>query len=261
MNPFFFGTADEQLFGVYYPPTGPEERSIGVVLCPPFGQEYMRSHRAFRQLGFLLSKTGSHVLRFDYRGSGDSSGDGESVTLESGVADIRTAVDELLASTDLDRIALVGLRLGAAQAVLAAEDCDAVKDLVLWDPVINGERYVDEMLNLAPRISTQNGDLGNLRDLDVVGVNGFPLTHLAMDQLSSLDLMQVEYRNFDSVSVVCSHEREEFQNLRARLAQQGHEAFELIPSNGDWNQVKTFGGVLLHTSIVQQIVTWIEGVQ
>ena len=46
-----------------------------MVLCYPGGQEYIRSRRAFRQLAIRLSSAGFPVLRFDYHGCGDSSGD------------------------------------------------------------------------------------------------------------------------------------------------------------------------------------------
>ena len=71
MRPFYFGDSEEALYGVYHSPQG-EHRDEGVVLCAPFGQEAMRTHRALRQLATLLTKRGYHVLRFDYRGTGDS---------------------------------------------------------------------------------------------------------------------------------------------------------------------------------------------
>ena len=75
MNPFYFGDSSRRLFGIYHPPKGQSPRSHGIVLCCPFGQEYMRSHRAFRQLANLLSRRGFHVFRFDYHGTGDSDGE------------------------------------------------------------------------------------------------------------------------------------------------------------------------------------------
>ena len=44
--------------------------------------EYMRTHKAVRQLTMMLAKAGYHLLRFDYFGTGDSAGDGEDVTVE-----------------------------------------------------------------------------------------------------------------------------------------------------------------------------------
>src|SRR5215217_413896 len=80
MNPLYFGSSQKPLYGVYHPPKsqpGRPVRTTGVVLCYPLGQEYMRAHRAFRQLATLLTKSGFPVLRFDYYGTGDSGGDGD----------------------------------------------------------------------------------------------------------------------------------------------------------------------------------------
>ena len=41
---------------------------------------------------------------------------------------------------------LMGLRLGATLALATQADLPVVKGLVLWEPVINGRKYVDEIL-------------------------------------------------------------------------------------------------------------------
>ena len=112
MNPFFFGDSDAPLYGVYHPPTG-SPRNEGVVLCASFGQEAMRSHRALRQLGLLLAKKGYHVLRFDYRGAGDSGLDMWDVDAQMWQQDVDTAIVELREMSGVDKISVVGLRVGA----------------------------------------------------------------------------------------------------------------------------------------------------
>src|SRR5262245_3688452 len=95
MKPFFFGSSAQPLFGVYHPPAGSAPTREGVVLCGPFGREYLRAHRALRELAHRLAASGFHVLRFDYSGSGDSSGDGEDADAARWVSDIGAAVDEV----------------------------------------------------------------------------------------------------------------------------------------------------------------------
>ena len=91
MNPFFFGSSEERLLGVHHPPRGRAPRERGILLCYPLGQEYMRAHRAFRQLGMLMARRGFHVLRFDWFGTGDSAGRVEDAKIERWVADARSA--------------------------------------------------------------------------------------------------------------------------------------------------------------------------
>src|SRR5918992_3821916 len=114
MNPFFFGSSQQPLYGVYHPPKARVPRRIGVVLCYPLWQEYMRAHRAFRQLAILLAKAGFPVLRFDYFGTGDSGGDSESGDVAQWTADVCTAIDELKDTAGVRSVSLVGLRVGAA---------------------------------------------------------------------------------------------------------------------------------------------------
>ncbi|MEO7331245.1 MAG: alpha/beta hydrolase, partial [Minicystis sp.] len=73
-TPVVFGPAAGQLFGLYHAPDAASARATGVVLCNPLGYEAMCVHRMYRQLAEKLAAAGIHALRFDYHGTGDSSG-------------------------------------------------------------------------------------------------------------------------------------------------------------------------------------------
>ena len=62
MNPFFFGTSEKQLFGVYHPPELREVSNAAVVLCPAFGHEYIAAHNSIHSLAAQLSRAGFHTL-------------------------------------------------------------------------------------------------------------------------------------------------------------------------------------------------------
>jgi pimeloyl-ACP methyl ester carboxylesterase len=86
------------------------------------------------------------AFRFDYYGTGDSEGD----TTESGLTgwerDIETAVDELRALANARSVALFGLRLGANLAAqVAMRAPDLVSRLAIWDPIVNGEAYLEQL--------------------------------------------------------------------------------------------------------------------
>lgn len=161
MNPFFFGTRQRRLFGVYSPARASASGSgtRAVVLCAPWGQEYLRAHRAIKQLATLLNQAGVHVLRFDWFGTGDSAGEMLDASLAGWQADLETAIDELKDTTDAARVGLVGLRLGGAlAAAVAARRRKDVDSLVLWDPVVSGEGYLKELLAEArPRAVERGG--------------------------------------------------------------------------------------------------------
>ena len=95
MKPVYFGKTGKQLFGVYHEPQARRAVDAAVLLCYPLVQEYMRTHWALRKLAGLLAREGHHVLRFDYTGTGDSTGDVETGSVTQWCADIRLAAAEL----------------------------------------------------------------------------------------------------------------------------------------------------------------------
>jgi pimeloyl-ACP methyl ester carboxylesterase/acyl carrier protein len=148
--PLFFPQMSESLFGVYHPPAG-REREEGIVLCPPVGHEYMRTHWCLRLLAGELSRLGYHVFRFDYSGTGDSQGAFETARVDEWVRDIGKAIQELKTRSGIETISLVGLRLGAAFAALAANE-HATNRLILWDPVTDGKVYLNGLRDMQRQV-------------------------------------------------------------------------------------------------------------
>ncbi len=148
MQTFYFGDTDKPLLGVYHPPAAAEDRRAAVLLCYPLGHEYVRCHRTFRRFADTLARAGYHVLRFDYRGTGDSGGAFADSDAGQWQEDIHTAADELLAMSAATEINLVGLRLGASLAAHAVADGLDVAHLVLWDPVLSGADFLEGLADM-----------------------------------------------------------------------------------------------------------------
>jgi alpha/beta superfamily hydrolase len=144
MNPFFFGRSARQLFGAYDPAES-QNRDQAIVLCPALGDDYLFAHPSYRLLARQLAGAGFDVLRFDYLGTGDSAGDFEDASQEQWLEDIQSAITEARDLSQASRVGLVGLRYGASLAATVARDNPDVEHLVLWDPIISGERYLDEI--------------------------------------------------------------------------------------------------------------------
>lgn len=141
--PHHFGT-DRELFGVYHAPAATRPGAGAVLLCPPFGQEYIRTHRLYRQLATQLAQRGHPCLRFDYYGSGDSAGDGTDVELDRCGRDLEAAAAHLRELGDRPRLYGFGARLGASLLMRQAGDL-RLERLVLWDPVLDGATLVARM--------------------------------------------------------------------------------------------------------------------
>jgi len=261
MNTFYFGTSEKALYGVYHPPRG-EPRDEGVVLCAPMGQEYIRAHRAFRGLAALLAKKRFHVLRFDYYGTGDSAGDCSAGTFDQWVEDIGTAVEELRDTSGAGRISLVGLRMGATLAARACERRDDVDAIVLWDPIVEGPRYILELLESNRRQPGFDPEAARrlLDGPEPIGILGFPLTAAMRRDLRAVDLGAVPPLLVRRAYIVGSSDRPEYAAIGERLRGHGVQAeYRCIPGPGNWGFVDNNGSALLPQAIIQGIAETLGG--
>lgn len=119
------------LTGVLHSPAAPGSLGVLVVVGGP--QTRVGSHRQFVLLARSLADQGWPVLRFDYRGMGDSTG--SNVDFEHSGSDIRAAIDGFMAaSPGLERIVIWGLCDAASAACLYAPSDDRVAGLVMLNP-------------------------------------------------------------------------------------------------------------------------------
>lgn len=154
MNPRYFGCPDRQLFGIHHPPRGRASHPVrAVVICPPIGQEYIRTHWCLRLLAGQLARKGMHVFRFDYFGIGDSLGNADqNQSLGQWQRDVGTATHELQSIAGCDSVMLVGLRTGAMFAANYAMQSPNVHSLVLWEPVSSAGRFVASLRSMHKRM-------------------------------------------------------------------------------------------------------------
>jgi len=146
-EPISLGDPRRPLFGWYHTPLAPSGRAV--VLCNPLGLEGTRAHWSYRHLAERLAGAGFDVLRFDWSGTGDSSGDGsEPEQAASWLADLGEAIDELKRRAGVSRVHLVGLRVGATLAAHVAAARDDIETTVLWMPALTGSTWVGEMSKL-----------------------------------------------------------------------------------------------------------------
>lgn len=134
-RPLLFEVGGETLVGVLSVPVAAPAQGVVIVVGGP--QYRVGSHRQFVSLAWALAEAGIAVLRFDYRGMGDSGGALRS--FEQVDEDIAAAVDALAAAQPgLQRIALWGLCDGASAALMAAPRLPRVGALVLVNPWARG---------------------------------------------------------------------------------------------------------------------------
>jgi alpha-beta hydrolase superfamily lysophospholipase len=145
-HPLYFPQEDPKLFAWLHEPATAGTAEVGLVICKPFGYEAICAHRSLRAFAEMAAAAGVPALRFDYSGTGDSNdADEQADQVDQWCNDIITAVGELRRRTGVRRVCLLGFRLGAMLATLAAQRCDGVDFLILVAPIISGRRYVGEM--------------------------------------------------------------------------------------------------------------------
>jgi uncharacterized protein len=247
VNPFFFGRSQQPLFGIYHPAKG-DLRGHGVVLCPPIGQEYMRTHRALRQLALQLNKAGFDTLRFDFSGIGDSAGDNTVASLEGWMADLALAIDELKDTANVKTVSVVGIRIGASVGYLGTRQRKDIDSVVMWDPVVRGADYVAELVALADQP-------GHEPEGETIGVTGFALTPAFRQELRSLVLDEAVPHAARRLFVLGSELRPAYERLHEVLAAAGLQAQHAhIPSGANWDDAEQMGAVILPQAIIQAIV-------
>jgi pimeloyl-ACP methyl ester carboxylesterase len=196
MNPVVFDGA----FGWLHPAAG----SMGVVLCNPFGYDALCTHDGWRKLAERLAASGLPTLRFDYPGTGDAAGTEEDPgRVEAWLASVESAVQHLRAWTGVTRVALVGLRLGATIAALAAQrlgdaNLPGVDALVLLAPTVTGRRHIRELRARRQTWVSTSAEVGAASSADPadpmgltdhVEAFGFGLHGEDIAALSAIDLM------------------------------------------------------------------------
>jgi exosortase A-associated hydrolase 2 len=154
--PLFFPSGDRALFGVLHrPPAGAGARPA-FVFCHPLAEEKLWTHRVFVSYARQLAAAGYPVLRFDATGNGDSEGNFSDLSMTILCDDVRAAIAEVRRQTGATAVSLLGLRLGATVAMMVADEVPDIRELVLWAPVTDGEKYLQELLrvNLLTQMAT-----------------------------------------------------------------------------------------------------------
>lgn len=259
IEPFHFGAADARLFGVMHRPRATPPGRV-VVICPTFGHEYVVTHRALRAVAAGLADAGVAALRFDLWGSGDSAGSGRDATLERWVESASAALAAARERTGAAQVALLGLRLGASAASLAAERDGEIDALALWEPVITGARFLeaaaarhhawhDDYVERFRRVSD------DARESQLLG---YPLTTVLEESLAELDLARVERAPAPRMLLVSSREGETEAALEGALRASGASIERWTREDaGVWDQSLDVIVPAAPAGLIRELVAWL----
>lgn len=193
----YFAAGDHTLFGWLHWPAAGATSSMGVVICKPFGFEAVSSHQSVRAFAEAAASSGFPTLRFDYVGTGDSDDlEPDANQLVAWTADVAAAVRELQRRAGVTRVVLLGFRLGALLATLAASELDIVTALIVVAPILSGKRYLRELrtteLVAAQRMALETSGAasegGPVTPDAPFEANGFPLAAATLAALAAVNL-------------------------------------------------------------------------
>jgi alpha/beta superfamily hydrolase len=188
-RPLYFGREGRPLFGWLHPAA---PAAVGLVICNPFGDEAVRTHRSIRHLAISASNAGVPALRFDYDGTGDSAGhDLDPERVDQWLVSINIAADTLKQVAGVTCLCFAGIRLGATLATLAAAARTDVAGLIAIAPVVSGKSYVRE-LRLLQRAIASKRNIDGAATQDHLETAGFLLGARTLASLTSVDLQKSE---------------------------------------------------------------------
>ena len=141
---FFLKSGDTQLYAAFFSPDSEPEKVF--LFCHPLFEEKKASHRILVELARALAAENCASLMLDLSSCGDSEGQTKDFVPAKWLADIQSEIDYLNERFNHPEIVFLGIRFGATLAINSALKNDNIKNLILIDPVIHGQAYLDEVL-------------------------------------------------------------------------------------------------------------------
>lgn len=136
-KPVVFYNQEQQINGILHSPTHCDASCPAVAFFHGFTGTKVEPHRIFVKTARELAAIGFYVLRFDFRGSGDSAGNFSEMTIGGEVSDAIKSIDVLTAmpGVDAERIGILGLSMGGCVAAFVSGQDTRVKSTVMWAPL------------------------------------------------------------------------------------------------------------------------------
>ncbi len=169
------------------------------MMADPFAEEKKCAHRVMAEVATALADDGLTVLRFDYRGTGDSEGEFEDVTLDDWRGDMRAAVAWARAELAPTEVRLMGVRMGATLASEVASEVGA-DGLTLVAPILDGRAYWEENFRrqlIKARItegeSASAEDLRRAAEEETFDLGGWVVTRTMREQIEALKMSGADF--------------------------------------------------------------------
>ena len=251
------------LLGTIHRPAGAPRAAV--LFCNPLLEERKSAYRVCVEAARDLSDHGVAVLRFDYRGCGDSPGNLEEVRGADWQRDLVNAYAYIAAACPGVQTGLIALRGGALLALPFSVQEPSVRFVVLWEPVTSGRDYLRQEVRrtLVKEMMTTGDAAGRAGELrrealegTTIDLGGFALTPLLRADVDAMDLalsapglrcpalvMHISHRDRPSAPIV---------KLQSCLAH-GELHVEVVQAQPFWSLV----GIVDASAVVRLTTRWV----
>ncbi|MBI2298524.1 MAG: alpha/beta fold hydrolase [Armatimonadetes bacterium] len=225
------------------------------MLVPPFAEEKKAAQRCLVEAAWSLAAAGCEVLRFDFRGTGDSAGGFGEHDVETAVADLHA----VLAGRALP-VTLIALRFGATPAWLACTADAGIDELVLWEPVVSGAAYLRQnrqRSQIRSELTSGEAGAGAAEEDGGFDFDGFPVSAKMCREMAEADLLTAPLPAVKRVQIVqisgSSRPKKPLQDLHDRLAGAGIEvALQSVAVEPFWSSI----GIVDASPVVEATRGW-----
>lgn len=167
MVPKYIRGNQGMLYSLYYAPKTISNETEIFLVAPSFAEEMNRCRYMCTLLAQSLIENNCAFLSIDPYGTGDSEGEFVDAEWETSCSDLLTGVayaEEL----GFKRISILGVRLGALQALKIAPQIKQLNRIILWQPVISGLSALTQFLRIKIAASIgRNETPGTISDFDM----------------------------------------------------------------------------------------------
>lgn len=228
---FYLQPDSDPVFAIFHEAAQGRPDATAVLICPPFGWDDICSYRPRRTWAEYLAEAGHPTLRFDFPGTGDSSGSPRDPgRVQAWSKAVVSAASWLRERTGRRRVAAIGMGLGGLMASKAVADGASIDEIVLWAATARGASFVRETRAFALMEDTDTSDLDAQRpELLPEGftwAGGYVLSAETAVALGQLDLAELSFPPSSSLSRALLLDRDGIgpdQGLRAYLESQDVE--------------------------------------
>ncbi len=209
----------------------PRIPTVGVLLCPLFGNDDLCAYRARRAWAKTLAVAGHPTLRIDLPGTGDSSGGPHDPgRVDAWTDSLAAAAAWLRSEGGCSRVTAIGVGLGGLLSYRAAAIGAAIDDLVLWSVPARGRAFVRELRVLSHMETSRERETDGAENAQsspegALASGGFVMSAETVAALEALDLTKLALPDAAARRVLML-ERDGLEvdrRLRAALEESGAE--------------------------------------